>query len=282
MRGPFFNEISVNPLCTNDQDVEYRIGEFVKVLEFCGFLGFKKVRMDKPAKEIELKKGFFLKNYLAINAKGNNSAALLVLNMLKPPCIEDGSEEERKYAAHTARLIRDDEELVADGFACAYYSSGFVVGFASDPFWIQNTSFTVSIVDDVTKKSRNHSVFCISQVEHFGNSGFISWAINNLPIEFRCPTVSPMNKQVSLRDDHGKDKLMDLSQKILKEPYVVQVVNSLPFKHDTQKKTRWVGDGLIEVRLLDDKNKIGIALKTIARTETEAAYISADIERKYL
>lgn len=283
MREPFFNDLSINPLCETDQEVDQRIGDFVKILKFCGvFLGYKKVRFDKPAKEIELKKDYYLRDYFAKYITGNNFRDLLVLNMLQPPCIEDDSEEEIKYATHTTKLKRDGKDIDAYGFACAYYSTGFVVGFASDDFWKNNTSFTVSVTEDESGKSREHSVFCISQVEQFNTCGFISWAINNLPLSFRSSGLEYAAKKVSLRDDHGKDVLLEFSKKIKKEPYIIEVVNSLPFKRDTQKKTNWVGDGIIEVRLLGVKYKIGIAVRTTARNEIEGAYLAADIEKKYL
>ena len=283
MHEPFFNEISVNPLCKTDQEVDKRVSDFVEVLEFCGsFLGFKKVRIDKSAKEIELKKDYYLKDYLAKNAYGNNNGALLVLNMLQPPNIDDGTVEWMRYATHTARLIRDEKEVEAEGFACAYYSSGFVVGFASEDFWTNNVSFTVSVKDDETGKSQKHRVYGISRVEQFSDPGFITWAVDTLPLKFRPSNLTIDTKKVSLRDDHGKDKLMELSQKLKKEQYVAEIVNSLPFKRGIHKKTDWTGDGILEVRLLDEKNKIGVAVRTTARNELEAAYLCRAIEKKYL
>lgn len=283
MREPFFNDLSIYPLCETDQEVNQRIGDFVKILKFCGgFLGYKKVKFDKPAKEIELKKDYCLRDYFAKHAAGNSFGDLLVLNMLQPPCIEDDSEEEVKYATHTTKLKRDGKDVDAYGFACAYYSTGFVVGFASEDIWKNNTSFNVSVTEDETGKSREHNVFCISQVDQFNNYDFISWAVNNLPLSFRPSRLEYTEKRVALRDDHGKDVLMEFSKKIKKESYIIEVVNSLPFKRETQKKTNWVGEGIIEIRLLGEKNKIGIAVRTTAMNELEGAFLAADIEKKYL
>lgn len=282
MCEPFFNELSIYPLCVNDQDVDQRINDFVKVLEFCGsFLGYKKVRFDRKAKEIELKKDFLLKDYLANNTTGNSYGALLILNMLQPPYIDDDSEEEIKYATHTAKLVRDGKEIEAEGFACAYYSSGFVVGFASEDYWRQNVSFTVSVIDDATGRSRNHIVYGFCLVEQFSNPDFISWAIDKLPLRFRSSGIDISAKTIDIRDDHGKKELIEFSKKIIKEPYIIEIVNSLPFKVGTRKKTNWVGDGILEIRLVDVKNKIGVAARTTACNDIEAAYLAADIEKKY-
>lgn len=283
MREPFFNEISVEPLCETNQEIDTRIGAFVEVLKFCGsFLGFKRVRSNMPAKEVKLKKDVFLKDYLARNATGNNVGAHLILSMLQPPFIDDNTEEERKYILHTTRLVRDGQAVVANGFACAYYSSGFVVSFASEDYWIQNTSFTLSVVEDETGKARNHRIFGVSHVEQFGDSGFVMWAVNNLSLKFRPSGIAPESKSISLRDDHGKQMLQEFSQRIIKEPYVVEVVNSLPFDRKAKKTFTIKENGLIGIRLLDTDNKIGIVVQTTARNELEALYLAADIERRYL
>lgn len=283
MREPFFNDLSIKPLCETDQEVDLRVSDFVKILKFCGeFLGYRKVKFDMPAKEIELKKDYFLREYLAKHATGNSFGALLLLNMLQPPCIEDDSEEEIKYATHTAKLKREGKDVDAYGFACAYYSSGFVVGFASDFFWKSNSSFTLSVMEDETGKSREHNVFCISQVDQFNNHDFISWAIDNLPLYFRPSGIEYAEKKVALRDDHGKNVLLEFSKKIKKESYIIEIVNSLPFKRNIQKKTNWIGEGIIEVRLLGEKNKIGVAVRTTAKNEIEGSFLAADIEKKYL
>lgn len=282
MCEPFFNEISVEPLCVTDLEVDTRIGNFVEVLKFCGsFLGIMKVRSNKPAKELELKKDFFLKDYLAGNTSGNNVKGQLILSMLRPPYIDDDTEEERKYILHTARLVREGQAVVADGFACAHYSSGFVVSFTSEDYWIQNTSFTISVVEDATGKARNYSIFGFSHVKQFGEPGFVSWAVNNLSLKFRSSGVAPEAKNICLREDHGKQTLQAFSQRIKKEPYIVEVLNSLPFDPKAKKKTKIKENGLIEIRLLDTDNKIGIVVRTTAHNELEAIYIATDIERKY-
>lgn len=282
MYEPFFNEISVEPLCVSDQEVEERLGGFSEVLKFCGFLGYKVVRSNKSAKEVALKKDFFLGDYLAKNATGNNFEAQLILSMLQPPYIDDDTEEERKYILHTSRLVRDGQAIVADGFACAYYSSGFVVGFASDDYWLQNTSFTISVMDDGTGKSRNHNVFGFSRVEQFNDPLFISWAVNKFSLKYTESGIAPGSKKISLREDHGKQTLQELSQRIRKESYIVEVVNSLPFDRKARKKTTIKENGLIEIRLLDTDNKIGIVVKTTAHNDLEALYLATDIEKKYL
>lgn len=282
MKEPFFNDVSITPLCVTDEEVRTRIDGFVDILEFCGFLGFKKVRFDRSANELELKRGYYLKDYLAENAIGNKSRALLLLNMLRLPYIENDAIAEDRYLTHTAKLKRDDREIEAEGLASAYFSNGFAVGFASEEFWRQHIVFTLSVTDDATKKSREHRVFCISTVSSFSDVSFINWSVKNLPLVFRPSNLLPEEKKVKLRDDHGKNELKEFASVIKKESYILEVVNSLPFAPKTRTMTKVKDDsGLIEIRLLDKKSKIGIVVQTTARNEVEAMYLAADIEKKY-
>ena len=100
---------------------------------------------------------------------------------------------------------------------------------------------------------------CLSSpLDHFKDSLFIKWAVNSQPLLLRPSNLPISNKVVKLRDDHGKHELSQFSDLIKKEPYVIEVVNSLPFERRSRRMTRIKEDGLIEVRLLDTENKIGI------------------------
>ena len=281
MREPFFNDVSITPLCSTDDEVTERINEFVDILEFCGFLGFKKVRFNSFAGDIELKKGFFVRDYLAVHARGNGNRALLLLNMLKPPYIEDDSVAEERYISHTARLKKDGVEIESEGLASALFSNGFSIGFASEEFWRQNISFALRITEDATQKCSERKVFCISCLSHFKEAAFIKWSVDSLPLQFRSSDLQINAKRIKLRQDHGIKELGRFSEAIRKEPYIIEVVNSLPFDPNSRKMTKLKEDGLIEVRLLNTQNKIGIIVRTTARNEMESMYLAADIEKKY-
>lgn len=282
MKEPHFNELSIMPLCVTDEEVETRINGFAEVLEFCGFLGFERVRFDRPAKYIKLKEGYSLKEYLSVHARGNNNQARLMLSMLQPPYIEGNTIAEDRYITHTARLKREGQEIEAEGLATAYFSEGFAVGFASEDFWRNNIEFTLLVKDDISRKRHEQKIFCISALSQFSDSLFMDWAINSLQLQFRPSRLHKDLKTVKLRDDHGKNLLEKFSSKIIKESYVVSVINSLPFECNIRKMTRIKEDcSLIEVRMLSTENKIGIVVQTTAQNGLEAAYIAADIERKY-
>lgn len=89
-------------------------------------------------------------------------------------------------------------------------------------------------------------------------------------------------KKVMLRDDHGKDVLMDFSKRLIRCPYVVGVVNSLPFNpHERKFIKRIRSEGLIEIVLPWTDKGYGIIVKTTGRTIAETEAIGKIIEEGY-
>jgi len=108
------------------------------------------------------------------------------------------------------------------------------------------------------------------------------WIDSLKAIELVETTVSPDNKEIRIRDDHGKDKLRDFSKRICHSPYVIKVINSLPFNSkDTKfiKKVR--ADGVIECVLCWTDEGYGLAIKTTGRNLRETEKIAEILEEKY-
>lgn len=90
------------------------------------------------------------------------------------------------------------------------------------------------------------------------------------------------DKEIVLRNDHGIDVLTDFSKRLIKCPYVIKVVNSLPFNSHERKFIRRIReDGLIEIVLPWTDKRYGIVVKTTGRTLRETERIGEIIEEKY-
>lgn len=89
-------------------------------------------------------------------------------------------------------------------------------------------------------------------------------------------------KKILLRDDHGKDILMDFSKRLIKSPYVVGIINSLPFNSHERKFIKKIhSEGLIEIVLPWTDKGYGVIVKTTGRTMAETEAIGKIIEEKY-
>lgn len=110
----------------------------------------------------------------------------------------------------------------------------------------------------------------IPQIQTSGETELIE---SNLQIE---------DKKISLRDDHGKDILMDFSRRLIKCPYVVGVMNSLPFNsHERRFIKRIREEGLIEIVLPWTDEGLGVVVKTTGRTIKETEMIGRIIKETY-
>lgn len=90
------------------------------------------------------------------------------------------------------------------------------------------------------------------------------------------------DKQISLRNDHGMDILEDFSKRLIRCPYVVGIVNSLPFNSHERNFIRKIrDDGLIEIVLPWTDRGYGIVVKTTGRTIRETERIGEIIKEKY-
>lgn len=90
------------------------------------------------------------------------------------------------------------------------------------------------------------------------------------------------DKKISLRSDHGFDVLADFSKRLIKCPYVIGIINSLPFNSYERKFIRKIReDGLIEIVLPWTDKGYGIVVKTTGRTIKETEMIGKIIMEEY-
>lgn len=90
------------------------------------------------------------------------------------------------------------------------------------------------------------------------------------------------DKKISLRDDHGKDILLDFSKRLVRCPYVIGVINSLPFNpYERRFIKRVYSDGLIEIVLPWTDEGYGVVVKTTGRNIRETEKIGEIINEKY-
>lgn len=93
----------------------------------------------------------------------------------------------------------------------------------------------------------------------------------------------PEKKKIKLSDDHhGNDTLLTFSKKLCQSPYVVEIVNSLPFNPHSKTVIRKVHDnGLIEFILTWTDAGFGVCIKTTGRNQAETNTIALHLEEKF-
>lgn len=202
------------------------------------------------------------------NGNGNN-ARILLHTMFKHP-FESPLVEKRQddYYSH---------EWTFRGENCYGLALAFIADSLS--YSMSSTEWDKSIIkiqrDMVDVPVRNISKACHVQ-EHS------TWLESQVEPELVMTSLQPEEKPIKLRDDHGKDKLLEFSKSILRNPYVEKVINSVEFKPWTNKFIGNVYDnGMIELILVWEEQRCGIVVQTTGRNRAETAKIAEILQKKY-
>lgn len=128
------------------------------------------------------------------------------MSCVKKPYIEEDSDAEERFTEYDDVNFKKNETEVIPcyGFYAAFLHNSFCIGFHSEPFWSKSL-FTLLLTKD--NSITDVSVICISLCDEFKKDSFIGWAINNIPVHVSQTQILPQKKEVSIRDDHGKDVL---------------------------------------------------------------------------
>lgn len=138
-----------------------------------------------------------------------------------------------------------------------------------------NTPFIEFFKDEISNSVRN-----ICTKEHIDTH--IGHIENQTEIELVECGVHISDKKIVLRNDHGKDVLEDFSKRLLHSPYLIEVVNSLPYNPYERKFIRKIREnGLIEIVLPWTDKGYGIVVKTTGRTIRETQKIAQIIEEEF-
>lgn len=254
----YFNELSVDDGVKWSHDDLRELGQvFLKLKEF----GISTCRISGDA----LTK--LLVN-LPKDLTGNN-ARMLLNTMFKYP-FESSVVEERQddYYLH---------DWTYQGRECY----GLALAFIADSLSYSNNSpeWDKAILeicrDTVAVDVRN-----ISNASHVQEHSI--WLESQIDPVLVETSLLPKQKTISLRDDHGKDKLEKFAKLLCRSPYVEKIINSLEFRPWTNKFVGDIkGNGLVELILVWEEQRCGMLVQTTGRNRRETEKIAEILQEKY-
>ena len=272
-----FNELSLLPYCNDKDEVDQRIKNYIDTIKTAATKGFRKICYANGLNDVLLSEDYTLGNYCAENPKDTKS--ILLLATQKHPYIEEGSEAENSFILNDVKLKKEGELLDTYGFAAAHASDTICIGLYPEDFW-NNTVY--SLIVTINGNAKEKEGICISIPAGFASKEFAIWEKTHIPVKILPSNIPPHKKNIRLRDDHGKDVLNRFAKRIRKEPYVIEIVNSLPFnQHETKFIRRAYPNGLIEIVLTNTDSGYGLTIKTTAQNQREADWIAQELEKKY-
>jgi len=181
---------------------------------------------------------------------------------------EEVKQKQEEYYKHS--WIYQDEECL--GFALA-------ILFHSASFSIYSEKWDVPLIEFL----KDTQMVCVRNIctkEHI--NFHLPQLQRETQIELLLCDIAISEKKINLRQDHGMDVLKEYSKRLIRCPYVIEVVNSLPFHPYERKFIRKIReDGLIEIVLPWTDEKLGLVVRTTGRTVRETKKIAEIIEREF-
>lgn len=271
-----FNEQSVVP-CADDLSAACSaVIQFIKTYKEAEKHEFRRIRYEKSFDRIELAPDFTLNDFCC-NPKFRTYGGLL-LGLARHPFIESDSPEESRFINNDFYIKRGDCEIQVEGLGITYLYKSIGISFCIDSFWeqIRHRLYVKGT------EAGEYDVVAISHPEHCNEADFLKHKELWKPIELVESKIDPINKPIALRDDHGKDKLLAFARRLCHSPYVVEIVNSIPYNPHESLFIRTVKDnGLIEIVLTNTDKGLGLVLQSTGRNMQETQEIAKILEEQY-
>jgi len=267
-----FNELSLTDRPDSEYQAKQLLENLAKTCSVFKIAGFKKLRIESDFWNQLYFNDTDLNSFLS---RINRTKQNFLRSFIRPPYIaaDFTSEVDKEYAANDYYF----NDTKVTGLAYAYLINTIAISLYSTDTW-ENTEIEIIERKDTTENNVTVKHACKS--EHYNTHR--EWIEGNQPVVLIKTTRLPENKQIKLRDDHGKDVLQDFAKKIVNCEYVVSVNNSLPFSpHKRNFIKKVYPNGQIEIGLTNTDQGYGIIIQTTGRTQRETDKIAKIIEKKY-
>ncbi len=279
-----FNELSFTDKADNEHSARCVMEKLLlcckAAKEFIKDLSLK-LRINDDFFAQELTDGYSVSAWLNDPVVSKNMKTLL-LGLKRTPFIDENDEKienkfiQNYYYLHAPELTTLHAQEV-EGLAVAYLYSTLAVSLQTNDYWNETSIFLVERFDSNEK---------IVEVKHFNDHTRIEvhqgWLTSQIPVELIECAIAAENKQISLRDDHGKDILLTFSRKLIHSPYVEKVINSIPFNPNQKEFIKKIlPDGKIEIVLTWTDQGLGCVIQTTGRNIQETYKIAEILNKKY-
>lgn len=273
-----FNELSIIPYCNNEEEIRGRLSKFVEAYSILYQMGYKLITSNFDASSVMLTDQISLREIC--KQYHRDPTYILLMSMWGCPIIpERYTEIYRSYSDTIVEVDKSGCWVNADGFSGAVAGGTFCIGFQSDNFW--KSSFFSLRITTMNKESQAQWL-CVSNKDQFDDEEIIEWLKSLQPIELVSTTIEPQLKSIHIRDDHGKDILLQHAKRLCNSQYVEAILDSLPWNPHAANYIQHVNqDGIIKVVLTDTDNGLGLLVKTTGRSLRETSKIAAILEEKY-
>jgi len=275
-----FNELSLYHKVDSTFKAQELIKNLLLTCKEANKFNFKHLRVNINFFQLQLTKDYSLNDWLNDPSVRGDYKTLL-LGLKRYPFIAEGDENiENDFIENYYYLnMPEVQELhmqVTEGPAVAFLYNTLSISFKTREFWDR----TQIELFEKTNKEIRVTVKHISWRDHVEYHR--EWIESNRPVELIETDIIPEKKTVHLRDDHGKDTLKDFSNKLINSPYVVKIINSLPFNPKEKDFIKNITPcGKIEIVLTWTDAGFGLIAQTTGRNFQETKKIADILTKTY-
>ncbi len=272
-----FNELCFRDVSPNIHSGRSSMGNLLQVCKRGRELGMLRLAIRHDFYEQFLLAGYSINDWLKDQTVSKILKDLL-LGIVRHPYIDSSDTliEERFISSYV--FLVDEEMSAVEGLAIAYLYKTMAISLYSSEKWSVheiNLKFSEAGYDDQIVKV-NHA----SQVHHVELHK--DWIASGIAIRLPVTDLQFNQKEINLRDDHGKNLLLNFSRKLIRSQYVTKVINSLPFNPYENDFVRYCyGDGKIEIVLVRSDQGFGVIIQTTGRDLSETKAIAEILNDEY-
>lgn len=275
-----FNELSIQPLSADKYQANDKMKLFSEAAAIARQKGFRNIRSHFAANQIGLAPDYSLYDWLNNKAGVPEIYRNYLYGMIIQPFIRDEDEEVVNDYIEANYYFEDEGSNIIKttciGLASAYLYETPAISLTSLPIWKQTQ---LQIIIEKGEATSTANVYNISLKESFDDPDIAEFIENIGEIELIETTIPHNEKSIHLRDDHGKDKLLELAKRMVRSPYVIEIPNSLPFDRYGRNFIRKVyPDGRIDITLLDEDDHYSMMIFTTGRNMRETKAIARILE----
>lgn len=277
-----FNEVSFLPNPKTEQQLLHSFISLASLFAKCkSNYGFKHIVFPTDIGEIKISdnKTFFDWVY-NISDPGKKN---LFLSLIKKPFVRDildGSIDiinEYYFVSEEYNI----PETYCSGLAVAYERKLLTISLNTCMLW---EATTISFKKIINENFETHDVLVnnISLEHHLVDHTILDFINSKIPVQLIETAVDHSIKSISLRDDHGYDRLLSFAKKLVKSTYVTSVINSLPFNPNSVNFIRKIySDGKIEIVMHWEDAGIGLIIQSTGRSYSETEQIAQILKSEF-
>jgi hypothetical protein len=265
-----FNEFCFRDHFPDIHATKMAMEDLLRVCRRAAELGMKKLAIRPDFYQQYLTDHYNIMDWLADPTVSRIYKDLLQSIVRYPYIDERDSTIEDRFIQSNA-FLPDDENSTAEGLAVAYLCNTIAVSLYTAERWNCNQ------VD--LKFSEENTLGDIVKVKHASQVSHIEyhkdWIATRTGVKLLNTNLHFSLKEINLRDDHGKDVLSRFSKKLIRSPYLIGVINSMPFNpHDHNFIKNVYADGIIEIVLVRTDEGFGVVVQTTGRSLVETQAIA--------